>query len=97
MDGAIRKWAERFFPWGKGIEEQIRLLHSGARAARRTCGVIEWWIRFGRRVSSRLPSTFKRNAFAHQIPRLRPQYPPPPPNSSTNTTIIRINSMGSLL
>ena len=53
-------------------------------------------VRFGRRVSSPLPPTFMRNAFAHQIPRRRPQYPPPPPNSSTNTTIIRINSMGSL-
>jgi hypothetical protein len=45
-----------------------------------------------------LPSPLapERNALGHQKPRLRPQYPPPPPNSSTNTTIIRINSMGSL-
>src|SRR6202011_1740377 len=31
----------------------------------------------------------------HQWPRRRPQYPPPP-NKSTSTTMIRINSMGSL-
>ena len=34
------------------------------------------------------------NAFVHQYPRPRPQYPPPP-NSSRTTTIIRSNSMGA--
>jgi len=42
------------------------------------------------------PDFKARRVKFYQWPLRRPQYPPPP-NNSTNTTIISINSIGSLL